>query len=337
VEHNPIAGWEPLRPADAATVVEARQLTKRFGQRSAVDSLVFTVPAGAIFGLIGPSGCGKTTTIRTLTGVYRPTSGEARVFGRDPSRFGRAEREAIGYLPQHFVLYPELSVASNLAFVAGLHGVVRRRARRIAEVLDFVELADSRDKPASKLSGGMQRRLGLAAALLHQPVLLFVDEPTAGIDPVLRAKFWDGFRALREQGCTIFLTTQYVTEAEYCDQVAVLRDGRLIALGPPPQIRQDAVGGEALELEADGLDRASLAEVAQLPGIRRSTLVSYGLAHLIVDDAPVVVPRLKAAIHRLGLGLRRLESRQPTFDEVFVLLMEADGPAGRGVAEERAA
>lgn len=314
-----------MRPIDVDLLVEADRLSKRFGDKAVVENVSFSVEPGRIFGLIGPSGCGKTTTIRMLTGVYRPTAGRARVFGRDPTSFSRIDREAIGYLPQHFVLYPELSVLDNLGFIAGLFGVIgRRRSRRTREVLDFVELWDARHLPAGKLSGGMQRRLGLAAALLHEPVLLFVDEPTAGIDPVLRAKFWDGFRRLREAGCTVFLTTQYVTEAEYCDRIAVLRDGKLVTLGTPNEIRREVVGGEALELEAVGLGRDRLDELARLEGLIRITPIAPDVAHLIVGDADVALPLIQSALDRMGLEIRRLERRQANFDEVFVLLMERE-------------
>ncbi len=323
-------------------MIEANGVSKRFADRAAVSDLTFDIEPGTIFGLVGPSGCGKTTTIRLLTGVYRPTAGSVRVFGHDPTRFSRADREKIGYLPQHFVLYPELSVLENLGFVAGLFGVVRKRRQRAREVLDFVDLWDDRDKPARELSGGMQRRLGLAAALLHEPTLLFVDEPTAGIDPVLRARFWDGFRELRERGCTIFLTTQYVTEAEYCDRVAVLRDGRLVTIGAPADIRRAVAGDDAVDLEAAGLDTVAIQTLEALPGTKRVTVISPEVVHIVTDDSEDVIAD---ALRALNVTPRRLARRQPSFDEVFVMLMDqADqepamaGEARRGDwRDERAA
>lgn len=307
---------------DDELIISVKNVTKAFDKRPVVQGLSFDVEPGRIFGLIGPSGCGKTTTIRLVNGVYRPSMGTIRVMGREPIRFTRQDRERIGYLPQHFVLYRELSVAENLSFVAGLYGLVRRGHKRIRETLEFVELWDSRETLAGNLSGGMQRRLGLAAALVHEPALVFVDEPTAGIDPVLRAKFWDGFRSLRESGHTIFLTTQYVTEADYCDQVAVLREGKLLVLGTPSEIRRQAVGGDTLELETDGLSHGSLAELRQVPGIRKLTIISAELAHLIVDDAAAALPQVHRAVESLGLPVKRLGVRQVSFDEVFVHLME---------------
>jgi ABC-2 type transport system ATP-binding protein len=307
---------------DEEPIVSVKNVTKAFGGRSVVRELSFDVEPGRIFGLIGPSGCGKTTTIRLVTGVYRPSVGSIRVLGREPIRFTRRDRERIGYLPQHFVLYRELSVTENLGFVAGLYGLVRRRNRRIREALEFVELWDSRETLAGNLSGGMQRRLGLAAALVHEPALVLVDEPTAGIDPVLRAKFWDGFRDLRDTGHTIFLTTQYVTEADYCDQVAVLREGKLLVLGTPNEIRRQVVGGDALELEAKGLNHESLAKLLQVPAIHKLTIVSSDLAHLVVDDAAASLPEVQRAVESLGLSVKRLGLRHVNFDEVFVQLME---------------
>jgi ABC-2 type transport system ATP-binding protein len=172
-------------------VVEASELTKKFGDRVAVDALSMQVPRGTIFGFIGPSGCGKTTTVRLLTGVYEPTSGQVSVLGRNPVNFSKSDREKIGYLIQHFVLYPQLTVWENLNFAASFYGVNPFRRGHLRKLLDFVELRSDSNKRASQLSGGMQRRLSLAATLVHNPQLLFLDEPTAGIDPILRRKFWD--------------------------------------------------------------------------------------------------------------------------------------------------
>ena len=234
-------------PPDA---VELVAVSRRFGAASVVRDLTFRIPRGTICGLLAPSGGGKTTTLRLITGIYPPSSGTVRVLGGAPAGFGEVERRRLGYMPQHFVLYPELSVRRNLDFVAGIYGLPRAgRAARIETLLAMVDLADARDRPARRLSGGMQRRLQLAATLLHDPELLVIDEPTAGIDPHLRARFWEHFRALRDGGRTLVISTQYVTEAEYCDQVVLLRDGRLVATGSPADLRARALPGGA---EMDG-------------------------------------------------------------------------------------
>src|SRR5207253_4083246 len=191
-------------------------------------------PRGTTLGIIGPSGSGKTTLIRMLTGTLEPSEGKLSVLGQHPRRFTRHTRERLGYMPQHFVLYEELTATENLSFVAALFGLLwPKRGRRVKEMLRLVELWDARNRRARHLSGGMQRRLELACALVHDPLLLFIDEPTAGLDPLLREKIWTEFRRLREAGRTLVVTTQIVGEAAYCDTVAVLARGRLIALAPP--------------------------------------------------------------------------------------------------------
>ena len=219
------------RPA-GDLALSAVEIGRTFGDQEVVKGLSFEVERGTIFGIVGPSGGGKTTTVRMLLGVLRPTSGTLTVLGREPARFRRRDRERLGYMPQLFVLFPELSVHENLDFAASVYGMSWfGRGKRLRRVLDLVELWDARKKPAAQLSGGMQRRLQLACTLVHNPEVIFLDEPTAGIDPVLRARFWEHFRELRDAGRTLIVTTQYVTEAEYCDRVLVLKDGQHVAEG----------------------------------------------------------------------------------------------------------
>ncbi|MGD9894733.1 MAG: ABC transporter ATP-binding protein, partial [Dehalococcoidia bacterium] len=183
------------------------------------------------------------TTLRLIAGIYPPSAGSIRVMGSEPASFSQAQRRRIGYMPQHLVLYPELTVRRNLEFMAGIYGLPNEgRDRRIEGLLAMVDLTEARDRAARRLSGGMQRRLQLAATLLHQPELVIVDEPTAGIDPLLRARFWEHFRDLRDRGRTLIISTQYVTEAEYCDHVIMMGDGRLVAAGSPTALREQAYG-----------------------------------------------------------------------------------------------
>jgi ABC-2 type transport system ATP-binding protein len=238
-------GGRPMTGSSAAVELTAASLTR--GRVTLVHELSFRIEPATICGLLAPSGGGKTTTLRLITGVYLPTTGMVRVFGRSPDRFTLADRGRIGYMPQQFVLYPGLSVRRNLEFVAGIYGLAgAARTARIDELLATVDLTAARDRQAGRLSGGMQRRLQLAATMLHQPDLLIIDEPTAGIDPILRARFWEYFRHLRDAGRTLLITTQYVTEAEHCDQVVMLRAGRIVAAGSPEAIRARAFGAEAL-------------------------------------------------------------------------------------------
>jgi len=233
-------------------IVRAEHVERVFGQGEGVFDLNFEVPSGTIFGMIGPSGCGKTTTVRLMTGLYKPDRGRLAVMNSEPSKFSPRAREKLGYMPQHFVLYPNLTVWENLNFVASLYGMgYFKRRKPLEQALEFVELSDVRHRLGSQLSGGMQRRLELACTLVHSPLLIFADEPTAGIDPVLRGKFWDHFHQLRNAGRTLFITTQYVSEAAYCDMVAVMRAGRIIQLDTPENLRRKALGGEVIKLIVD--------------------------------------------------------------------------------------
>jgi ABC-2 type transport system ATP-binding protein len=255
----------PPRPELA---IEAQDVSLRFGPGAGVFDLNMRVPAGSIVGMIGPSGCGKTTTVRLMLGLYAPHEGSLRVLGRAPASFRAADRERIGYIPQQFVLYPNLTVAENIHFVAALYGMPDwAREQRLTHLLRFVDMAEAYHRLGSQLSGGMQRRLMLAGALMHDPDLIFADEPTAGIDPVLRGRFWEYFRNLRDQGRTLFVTTQYVGEAAYCDYVAVMRRGRLIAVDTPEGLRRTALGGEVIALTMDSVHVARAAELLRPCGV----------------------------------------------------------------------
>ena len=308
------------RAAEAAVLVH--QAGKRFGPTWVVRGLDFSVRHGTIFGLFGPSGAGKTTTLRLLLGLLRPDEGRVFVLGGSPDQFSARTRGRIGYMPQLFVLYPELSVEQNLNLVASLYRLSwwrRRRARR--RVLELVELWEHRHKTARTLSGGMQRRLELAAALLHEPELLVVDEPTAGIDPILRARFWEHFWTLRDAGRTLVVTSQYVTEAEHCDRVAVVAHGNLIAQGTPDDIRRQAMGGEILEVETDGLRDGVAESLGRLQGVRSVRQLSYQELELTVERAGETIPAVLAALSSGGVAVRTIQERRPSFEEVFVRLV----------------
>jgi ABC-2 type transport system ATP-binding protein len=309
--------------APAETAIELHGTGKCFGETWVLRHLNFMVESGTIFGLFGPSGSGKTTIIRLLLGLLAPDEGEISVLGTAPQRFNARTRARIGYMPQLFVLYPELSVLDNLHFVASLYGLGWLKRRRLMrQALDLVDLWEHRHKGIGQLSGGMQRRLELATALVHSPQLLVVDEPTAGVDPVLRAKFWEHFRELRDQGRTIVVTSQYVTEAEYCDHVAFLGRGELVALGTPDQVRQQTLGGEVVEVIADGLDRRLVEQLRALEGVRGVRRLSYEELQLTVDQATAAISPILTVLTEGGAEVKQVQEARPNFDEVFVQLME---------------
>lgn len=310
-------------------IIWAQHLTKIFGSETAVQDVTFEVPRGAIFGFVGPSGSGKTTTIRLLTGIYPLSSGEAKVLGWTPTHFSQNTRARIGYMPQHFVLYPNLSVWENLNFAASIYGMGLRRGGRLREVLDFVELGEHRNKLAGKISGGMQRRLSLAATLVHDPILIFLDEPTAGIDPVLRRKFWEHFRDLQSEGRTLFVTTQYVSEAAYCDLVAVMAEGRLLVVDTPEGLRHRAFGGDVVDLRTkERADFQIIQNLRELPFVRHVLRGEADNAlRLVVDEARTAVPDLVEWLPQHSCALESIEEYVPPFDDVFVEIVKQKGTA----------
>lgn len=312
------------RVLERARIIETKDLTIRFGDEVAVDSMSIYVPDGAIFGLIGPSGCGKTTTVRLMTGIYKPTSGEVRVLGKAPADFTSSDREQIGYLLQQFVMYPDLSVWENLNFAASYYGVTIFRRKRLNELLDFVELSEHKNKISRVLSGGMNRRLSLAATLVHNPKLLFLDEPTAGIDPILRVKFWDYFRELQAQGHTLVVTTQYVGEAEYCDLVGIMSAGKLLYVDSPEELRKKAYGGEIVHIAAnERIEYINRVHIEKLPFVKGDvSMINDYEIEVIVEDADSAIPELIELSRQDGLTVKTVEKRNPLFDDVFVRLIE---------------
>lgn len=318
---SPDAG---VAPPEGGPVIVARGLRREFGREVAISQLDLTVSRGLIFGFVGPSGSGKTTAVRLLAGVDVPTAGVAEVLGRTTDEFDGKLRSRIGYMPQRSVQFPNLSVGANMRFVAALYGLpFLRRRRMIKQALTWTELHGERRKTVRKLSGGMSRRLALSAALVHDPEVLFLDEPTAGVDPVLRRKLWDHFEALRGQGRTLFVTTQYVSEATYCDRVAVLAEGQLIAEGSPDELRRLALGGDVLELQPSApVDQAMLARLSDVPGVQDVRVMGGWTLRIVVDAAPERLPEVKSWCAENGLGVESLQDVQPPFDDVFAALME---------------
>ena len=305
--------------------IQVKELSKQFADQLVVDGVSFYVPRGTVFGFIGPSGCGKTTTVRMLTGIYQPTSGEVKVLSQKPGKFSRQDREKIGYMPQHFVLYPDLSVWENLRFAASVYGVGAGRSKRMKELLEFVELWDHRYKRVSQISGGMQRRLSLAATLVHEPELLFLDEPTTGLDPVLRKKFWEHFHNLKEQGLTMFVTTQYVSDAAYCDLVGMMVEGRLVALDTPEGLRRKALGGDVVILRSvNRIDYGRIQSLALLPFVKRADRNGENEVRITVEDAASAIPELMEWCSSSDTEVESIQEFLPDYDDVFVTLIRKE-------------
>lgn len=308
------------QPASEPIIV-MDHVTRAFGDQVAINDLSLEVTPGTILGLIGPSGSGKTTTVRMLTGTLGRTGGEIRVLDEDPMHFSRQARGRIAYMPQLFSLYDDLSAQENVGFVAALYGIGPfKRRSLIRRALEIVDLTDARHRLARNLSGGMQRRLELACALVHSPEVLFVDEPTAGIDPMLRQSIWDELRQLRDDGRTLLVTTQYVGEAEYCDKVALIADGELVALDTPDELRRLVFGGEVLEVNAQRTVEPEMLD--GIPGILRISQPTPRQLVVTTENAASTTPRIVEALRVNNVGVLGLEEHQPTFDEVFTGLVE---------------
>lgn len=308
--------------------ISAVDVSKRYDSAHGVTHLTFDVPSGHILGLIGPSGSGKTTTVRLLAGLLTRDSGTLSVLDRDPTDFDDEIRSKIGYLPQSTLLYPTLTMQENLEFVASLYGYLRKERRvRAGEMLEMVDLATQADMRLEQASGGMRRRLGLAAALLHDPSVVFLDEPTAGLDPILRRALWDRFKEMRDDGRTLIITTQYVGEAAYCDAITLLAEGEIVASGAPEALRSDAYGGELIDVvfttTPSWTVMQSLSDATDAVDIRPTGSRSV---RLIVADAGTAIPTISNMAGEHGMEVVEAERFIPEFDDVFVELV--DRPVG---------
>ena len=325
----------------ARTTVSCNGLTKSFNGDAVVRDVALNIAEGSIVGLIGPSGSGKTTTVRLLVGLLEPTAGTATVWDTTSTALSAAQRQRIGYLPQIPALFPNLSLWENLSFHASMYGLRMRRRRRLHHVLEWVELDEHRKKKVRQVSGGMQRRLALAAALVHDPMVLFLDEPTAGIDPILRSTFWEHFREMRDEGRTICVTTQYVAEAAYCDYIGMLSDGELLLVDTPENLRKAAFHGEVVDIELSRpVEAAEVEQLAQLEGVlSRPESLSPRTWRVVVENADAAIDRLDAELERLQLPVIEAREHVVDFDEAFVRVIErhrANGERASGdLAEAR--
>jgi ABC-2 type transport system ATP-binding protein len=311
-------------PGAGSPIIEASGLTKEFDAGPVVNDLDLRIERGMIVGLIGPSGCGKTTTVRMLAGLLTPTSGEALIWGRRAAGLSASERSKIGYMPQMPALFPDLSVWENLSFHASMYGLPLRRRALLRSLLDWVELTDDRRKRVRDVSGGMKGRLALAAAFVHDPSCIFLDEPTAGIDPILREKFWREFRAFSDDGRTLLVTTQYVGEASYCDLVGLMSDGELLMLDTPANLRRAAFNGEVVDVTfSRPPSEEEVAGFARLPSVIGSIeRRGYDGLRIVVDDADVAIPALRDHVATGGPEIVEADEYTVDYDEAFVRVVE---------------
>lgn len=305
--------------AAAAPAIRTRALRRTFGDRVAVEALDLEVAAGEIFGLVGPDGAGKSTTMRMLTGILPPTAGSAEVAGFDVVRDPEALKDHIGYMSQRFGLYPDLTVLENILFYADIYGVASRgRGERIDQLLGFSNLTPFKQRLAGNLSGGMKQKLGLACALIHTPRVLFLDEPTNGVDPVSRRDFWRILYQLVRDGVTLFVSTAYLDEAERCNRLALLHEGRLLGLGTPDEIKR-LMPGALLELRTSAPRRSAALLREKLPA------ASIGLfgdrVHIASADAATATPRIRSLITDAGFEVLSLREIQPSLEDVFVAVL----------------
>jgi ABC-2 type transport system ATP-binding protein len=318
-----------LVPEPPPLAVRAEGLTRRFGAFVAVDHVSFEIPRGAIWGFLGPNGAGKSTTIRMLCGILEPSEGRAEVLGYDVVRDPERIKERIGYMSQRFSLYHDLTVAENLAFYAGIYGLPGAEARDRAE--EWIALAGLRgreDLLAGALSGGWKQRLAFGCAVLHRPEMVFLDEPTSGVDPMSRRQFWDLIDEFAQSGVTVMVTTHYMDEAEHCDTLAFIYAGRIIALGTPEEIKTGQMSGDLLEITTPQYAQA-LDMLAALPEVREAALFGRAI-HVTVPDGASAAPGLRAALEGHGILIERIEPVQPSLEDAFVSIVERDHRARSG-------
>lgn len=313
-------------PSAHAPTIDASAVTKRFGTDAGVFHLDLEVDPGTLLGLIGPSGSGKTTTVRLLTGLIQPDSGSLNVMGTEPARFGAFQRQLIGYLPQESALYPTLSIRENVRFAASMYGLTGKKLRsRVEAALEMVDLTDTADRRVAESSGGMKRRTGMAAALVHQPALVFLDEPTAGVDPILRHAIWKEFKALRDDGTTLVVTTQYVGDAAMCDEIALLSDGVVVARGTPTSLRRDAYGGDLVDVQFEqSVRRSEVETIANRVGATAFQGTGLGEVEFVVPDSATATAAIHRVADELQLRIAEIEVRLPDLDEVFVQIVDRE-------------
>ncbi len=307
--------------------VEVRDLTRRFGDFVAVDRVSLSVETGQVFGFLGPNGAGKSTTIRMLCGLLLPSSGTGRVAGFDIMSESETIKRHIGYMSQKFSLYDDLSVEENIDFFAGIYNVPRARRRERKDwVLDMAGLADKRNSLTRSLAGGWKQRLALGCAVLHEPPILFLDEPTSGVDPLSRRQFWDLIAQMAQRGTTVFVTTHYMEEAEYCDELALISRGRMIARGKPAELK-NAIPEDILEIRVERPSEAL--EQLEDSGLVKEVALFGDTLHAVVEDAEAASAAVGDFLAGRGLAATAVTRVRPSMEDVFVSLVELEDRRSR--------
>ncbi len=326
--------FSQARSESGAEAVSVDGLTRVFGDFTAVNHISFSVPRGEIFGFLGPNGAGKSTTIRMLCGLLAPSSGQGHVAGFDISREAEKIKQHIGYMSQKFSLYEDLTVEENIRFYGGIYGLSGEKMEtRKAWAIDMAGLSGLEKAQPRVLSAGWKQRLALACAILHEPPIIFLDEPTSGVDPISRRKFWDMIHAMAERGITVFVTTHYMEEAEYCDRIALIYKGNMIAMGTPMELKTRSMDEEILDLRCER-PQSVLPHISKLPGLRDAALFGAGL-HIVTEDAKKTEPLVREALADLGVSAFHLEKILPGMEDVFISLIEADDRKRQQVDERK--
>jgi len=303
--------------------VEVENLVKTFGTFVAVDHIRFKVHKGEIFGFLGPNGSGKSTTIRMLCGLLLPTSGKGSVAGFDVMEEPEKIKQVIGYMSQKFSLYEDLTVIENLHFFGGIYGLSGSlQSEREEQILEMAGLLDLRDRMTRTLAVGWKQRLALACSILHEPSILFLDEPTSGVDPISRRNFWSLIQQMGERGVTTFVTTHYMDEAEYCDRLALIYRGKIVALGTPSELKLRTLGQGVMEVECEKIIRA-LDLLKKEPWVAESAVFGGGL-HVIGKEGIDLEKEITQLFERQGIGLKRMGWIRPSLEDVFVSLIERE-------------
>lgn len=304
---------------DKVNSVVVEDLVRRFGAFVAVDRISLAVQKGEVFGFLGPNGAGKSTTIRMLCGLLKPTAGRAIVGGFDVAREPERVRQNIGYMSQKFSLYNDLKVIENIRLFAGLYTVSRAElGARVEWTLQMSNLKGQENLITGTLPGGWKQRLALGCAVLHKPPILFLDEPTSGVDPISRRQFWELIQKMAEEGVTVFVTTHYMEEAEYCNRLALIFRGKIVALGTPSELKRGSMKGELLLVECEPLGVA-LEALQSAPGVLDAAVFGNAL-HLVVQNAGTAQVQLESFLAERGVKLRRVETIRPSLEDVFVSL-----------------